>query len=328
MNYETIGLRGDEQDREARRRFAGTLLLSYYLYRYHNDKGNYWNSFMETLPTEEDLETMPLTWNVEKVEELPPKVQELVKKQKEKLQKEMELVKTTLNVELDERLFKWAWMCVNTRCIYMNIPGTPSHKEKVTLAPFADFINHTCDRDSSVNLKIDGRGLTLTARQEYEAGQELYLSYGAHDNARLLIEYGFTVPENPWDTVDISDYILPKLNDVQLQCLEQEGYVGANYTVNREGPSFRTIIALATSFEQIYLTISGMAEVPRRLEMLIQGEGDTDMYPSFKDELTTLLRRAKLELCDERESSSLNEASKTLLNDYKQILQQAINDTN
>lgn len=115
---------------------------------------------------------------------------------------------------------------------------------------------------------------------------------------------------------------------MQLQCLEQEGYVGANYTVNREGPSFRTIIALAASFEQVYLTMNGMAEVPRRLEMLIQGEGDTDMYPSFKDELLTLLRRGKLELCEERESNALNEASKILLNDYKNILEQAINDTN
>lgn len=329
LNYETIRYRADEEDMEARKRFSGIVLLTWYLYKYHNDPKNYWADFIETLPTEEDLKTMPLTWSDTDVEKnLPPRIREMLYKQRKKLQKDMELVKDTFysnNSDFDEQLFKWAWMCVNTRCVFMNVPGAPTHNEKVTLAPFADFINHVTDKESSVNIKIDGKGLVITARQPYEANEELYLSYGAHDNAKLLIEYGFTVPSNPWDSVDISDYILPRLSPLQLEALEQQGYGGSNYTVNIEGPSFRTIIAFATSFENVYENaISNIIEIPRRLEMLQDGEGDTDMYIDFDEKLIQVLNNAKLELCEEFYHQDMPVSCKMLLEGYKYILDKAI----
>ena len=38
----------------------------------------------------------------------------------------------------------------------------------------------------------------------YKKYDQVYISYGQHDNHKLLIEYGFCVPDNPNDVFEFS----------------------------------------------------------------------------------------------------------------------------
>uniref|UniRef100_A0A7S3G4Q2 SET domain-containing protein n=1 Tax=Palpitomonas bilix TaxID=652834 RepID=A0A7S3G4Q2_9EUKA len=47
------------------------------------------------------------------------------------------------------------------------------------------------------------------AHRDFEEGEELFLSYGRHDNMTLLEVYGFSMPDNPFDTIQMD---LPDLD--------------------------------------------------------------------------------------------------------------------
>jgi hypothetical protein len=53
---------------------------------------------------------------------------------------------------------------------------------------------------------FDRKSHSYIVRAEHRtlmAGQQLFVCYGAHDNAQLWIEYGFRVDENPFNRVNI-----------------------------------------------------------------------------------------------------------------------------
>ena len=61
------------------------------------------------------------------------------------------------------------------------------------------------------DFNVDDNGtfrLFPTGRNRYEKGQEVFNSYGRRDNHFLLMEYGFALYKNEWDTVDMTLAIL------------------------------------------------------------------------------------------------------------------------
>lgn len=330
VNFETIGQRGDEFERELRQRCSMPVFLAYYIYKHCKDENNYWTEFMKSLPTEKELQdTMPLVWLDPKHRALLPRfVLDKILKQYDEFNRDYETIKKLIDDEkIDQDKYKWAWLCVNTRCIYMDIPGLVSRrKDKVTLAPYADYLNHTCGTDS-VGLKIDGRGLVITSSVEYNKGDEVFLSYGPHDNATLLIEYGFVVNNNSWDSIDISTFITPKLKSGHINALQELGYYGDQFTINTvDGASFRTEMALATllepSIDNDYST-----HVPSKLTSLAEGTQDVEhLYPGYNLLLSEIKFQAlkQIEKCRTRCGASSSENTPTtipiLLENYKRIL--------
>ncbi|WLF81034.1 hypothetical protein PVL30_004828 [Lodderomyces elongisporus] len=144
-----------------------------------------------------------------------------------------------------------SWLCINSRCLYMDLPTSHDTSDNFTMAPYIDFINHSCD--DHCTLKIDAKGFQITTTTAYKPGDQLYLSYGPHSNEFLLCEYGFVVTspeeENRWNDLDISSYLLPMFNANQIDCLKENDFYD-NYTLNKDGPSFRTEVALAILQEQ------------------------------------------------------------------------------
>jgi hypothetical protein len=66
-------------------------------------------------------------------------------------------------------------------------------------------------------------------------GEELYLTYGAHPNRTLFVEYGFVVsctPDDPRAEVDIQDIVEPLFEDkgiegvIKKKMLQDAGYWG------------------------------------------------------------------------------------------------------
>lgn len=75
--------------------------------------------------------------------------------------------------------------------------------------PFADCLNHT-NVATKYDLDVDSNGmfrLFPSGTNSYAAGKEVFNSYGRRSNFQLLLDYGFALPENEWDYVDIE---LPK----------------------------------------------------------------------------------------------------------------------
>lgn len=86
------------------------------------------------------------------------------------------------------------------------------------LVPFADCLNHTnvqtkydYDVEANQTFRLFPTGhnlylllsLHLVTFHRYRQGTEVFNSYGRRANDNLLLDYGFALPENEWEEVDI-----------------------------------------------------------------------------------------------------------------------------
>ncbi|KAL7939994.1 hypothetical protein V8C42DRAFT_356531 [Trichoderma barbatum] len=85
-----------------------------------------------------------------------------------------------------------------------------------------NFFNHA---DEGCKMEFTEHEYTLLTDREYEAGQEIYFSYGKHSNGLLLTEYGFVLMENRWDTFSM-DITLSELSELQRAELQKPGCLG------------------------------------------------------------------------------------------------------
>lgn len=115
---------------------------------------------------------------------------------------------------------------VNTRCIYFDLPSTsdsPSHWSKkensLTLAPVIDMINHAPSLATKPHPTPSALTFSAPSRsspdRKVSKGDELAFSYGGHDDAFLLSEYGFIIGNadadgsggNEYNSLSIDKYI-------------------------------------------------------------------------------------------------------------------------
>ena len=75
-----------------------------------------------------------------------------------------------------------------------------------TLVPMAHLLNHSpwphIVRYGRLDAATDS--LRLRAFRHCAAGEQCFLSYGPLPNLKLLLFYGFALPDNPHDTVPIT----------------------------------------------------------------------------------------------------------------------------
>ncbi|KAH9280986.1 SET domain-containing protein 4 [Echinococcus granulosus] len=115
--------------------------------------------------------------------------------------------------------FAWAWSVVNSRCVYVNLrlwggnKSTLPHicdseprffyrsNENIAIIPFFDLFNHS--PDVSVSIEVTNGVLKVKTDSSYQAGEQVFINYGKHDNLFLLCEYGFCIPgvKNPCDVI-------------------------------------------------------------------------------------------------------------------------------
>ncbi|VDL63235.1 unnamed protein product [Nippostrongylus brasiliensis] len=99
------------------------------------------------------------------------------------------------------RKFLWAWHVVNTRCIYVeNKPHASvdnSAGDTLAVIPFVDMLNHEPNAKGIAMLERYAKKYMVRATHFILDDQEVTVCYGPHDNARLWMEYGFTIPNNP-----------------------------------------------------------------------------------------------------------------------------------
>ncbi|KAJ5233671.1 uncharacterized protein N7469_005437 [Penicillium citrinum] len=186
------------------------------------------------------------SWNsIEKgvpVKEYEADHQNLVEGQGQRLRKAWDDVVSAIP-NIDWRSFSYHWLILNTRSFYWVAPDQEPPEDRndaMALLPFADYFNHS---DVECDVKFDEDGYTLSATDDYEVGDEVYMSYGSHSNDMLLAEYGFFMDKNTSDCIYLDDIIFrdfPSADKQETLWLNQ--YYG-NYCVNAEGVCYRTEIA-------------------------------------------------------------------------------------
>lgn len=194
------------------------------------------------VPTKESMmAALPLTWDVELQACLPKTAKELLCEQQIKLRRDWEIVHAAFP-EILEDDYTYAWLLINTRSFYYTTPRTAKlpRADRMVLQPVADLFNHA---DKGCSVSFDAESFTIVCDRTYRAGEEVFISYGAHSNDFLLAEYGFILGDNRWDEVCIDDVILPHLSDAQKENLEDRSFLG-NYKIDAETACYRTIIAL------------------------------------------------------------------------------------
>ncbi|EUB60453.1 Ribosomal N-lysine methyltransferase set11 [Echinococcus granulosus] len=121
--------------------------------------------------------------------------------------------------QIERMHFAWAWSVVNSRCVYVNLrlwggnKSTLPHicdseprffyrsNENIAIIPFFDLFNHS--PDVSVSIEVTNGVLKVKTDSSYQAGEQVFINYGKHDNLFLLCEYGFCIPgvKNPCDVI-------------------------------------------------------------------------------------------------------------------------------
>ncbi|GAA5822746.1 hypothetical protein JCM11251_004364 [Rhodosporidiobolus azoricus] len=152
--------------------------------------------------------------------------------------------------------FVLGWLNVNTRCIYFDIDGKAQNN--LTLCPVIDMINHVPGRTTKPSPTLSS--LTFSSPSNHsndpplKDGDELAFSYGPHEDAMLLTEYGFVVGrENGYNAVEIDRFVeglfeaQGKEGEIKRGVLQDEGYWGDMTLQATPAPpsaSWRVLVAL------------------------------------------------------------------------------------
>ncbi|QDS71218.1 hypothetical protein FKW77_010391 [Venturia effusa] len=284
----------------------------------HGKPERVYKAWESVWPTMEDLQPMPFTWSPNQQDHLPPAVQALLKHQRSKFDRDWAALDGEISENLKD-LYEYYWLIVNTRCFYWTYfkkakdaakkGKSLSRDDCMALCPFADYLNHA---DEGCTFHYDTKGITVVCNRDYAAGEEVVVSYGAHSNDYLLVEYGFILQENKDDSTKVDHIILPMLTKAQATFLEQHDYLG-DYTLDSAGVCYRTQVALRSTFTSA-----------KRMEQFLAGgwDGEKDdakvatirnnILQEFQDEI-----EAKLAELVEMEDSAV---VSTLVMRWEQIL--------
>ncbi|XP_076255058.1 SET domain-containing protein 4 [Rhynchophorus ferrugineus] len=247
-----------------------TLLAFFLALEKHKHDKSSWFYYIRTLPDPEPTLPWTVADDVFKlcIHRIPRELRENIIKLRDNYQenfsklKQSILTKTicsccesTVDNVLNERLFRWAYVLVNTRAVYIDprqvsfSTGTDisilSDEPSMALCPFLDMFNHhyLAQTVADVVLIQGQRFYELRTLRSFKKHEQFFICYGAHDNVKLLMEYGFFIPDNPNDCVKFSFQellLILKLsfNEKQYKFIRNHCFDDKDIYINWSGPSF------------------------------------------------------------------------------------------
>ncbi|KAG6546684.1 hypothetical protein Mapa_011873 [Marchantia paleacea] len=75
--------------------------------------------------------------------------------------------------------------------------------QTLALVPFVDFFNHESYCQALLSYDEEQGYAEVIADRDYAVGSQVVLSYGRLPNSILALDFGFTLPENPHDQVEV-----------------------------------------------------------------------------------------------------------------------------
>ncbi|KAK6725522.1 hypothetical protein RB195_004069 [Necator americanus] len=217
------------------------------------------------------------------------------------------------------KTFLWAWHVVNTRCIYVENKPHPSidnsSGDTLAVIPFVDMLNHDPQAQGIGMYDRYSNMYIVRAAHCVLEDQEVTVCYGPHDNARLWMEYGFTLPNNPNGKVALEHALfvaLAKKVGIHVSPLHEKALQDAGLPctlyLSDDGPSW----ALRVNMKILMLSSSNI----KRWRELIYAEKPhmTSLYSSNDDESEV----------DENESAE-RETLQRIISELKQAITQKSN---
>ncbi|KAF5269177.1 hypothetical protein FQR65_LT02477 [Abscondita terminalis] len=242
------------------------LLSVFIILERHKGASSQWKPYIDSLP--DDTPDLPWLSHSHEINALPNKLQVALIKRRESFELSWERLKKSINSNwkceccqipgnrvITLNSFTWAYVMVNTRAVYIDpnivrelstesLKHVLSDEPCMALCPYLDMFNHSNKAKNEVNLvKINGKWVyELTTLSGSIKHREVFISYGSHDNFKLLCEYGFFIPNNELDLVRLDfDEVLKiseiKLNQKQYRFIKMRKFDESLY-VDRSGMSF------------------------------------------------------------------------------------------
>lgn len=178
------------------------ILLAAFLAHAHRVGDRHFAPYLATLPTA--MPQHPLFFS-------PPEIKllrgtgflSLVTARRERLTEEWELLQRAAPGLSDLGCREW-WLArslVTSRAFARETGRAP------TLVPLADLLNHSLTPGVDWDFGPQSADFAMHATQTIVAGSELHDSYGRKSNGRLLLHYGFVLPDNPIEecVLDLGD---------------------------------------------------------------------------------------------------------------------------
>lgn len=124
---------------------------------------------------------------------------------------------TVMNLES----FEWAFFAVNSRTVYLDhdifekqhsVIVLLKDKPTMALAPFLDLLNHSSAVETTLavqkaatsnKIRESSAVYQLYTKTPVEKYEQIFISYGALDNIKLITEYGFALPNNKNDVLPL-----------------------------------------------------------------------------------------------------------------------------
>ncbi|KAI6927477.1 hypothetical protein D0869_16038 [Hortaea werneckii] len=219
-----------------------------------------------TWPEAQDFwQSMPMCWSEDMRGKLPPSVQQPLERQLADYRKDWTaLADVCRKYDYSEDDFKYFWMIVNSRSFHWKPPkGRPG---SMVMCPFIDYMNHG-PTGTTCQVTTDQHGYEVHADRDYEAGEEVLATYGAHSNDKLLVHYGFVIDSpygvaSPDDDIRLDHILLPKLEERVKAQLQDVGFLGAYALLPQSNElCFKTQVAvraqLLTANEWEYFMTNG-----------------------------------------------------------------------
>ena len=191
--------------------------------------------------------------------------------------------------------------------------GDDADGTHLCIAPLVDFLNH---KAGALQLTRFGNGIVAYAHKHYEAGEQVWVSYGGKSNAQLLSQYGFVDPDNGQEAVyiRISDHLPASTSQLQLigQLLNDEPQI-AIFRLSRRPrewePTLMPVLRILALDDQ---------DLPKNAEDMIQRQ-QPELEASAYKVLQQAITRRKSEF-----PASLEEDKRTLEGLSKEAFSQKI----
>ncbi|XP_078160618.1 uncharacterized protein LOC144556019 isoform X1 [Carex rostrata] len=103
----------------------------------------------------------------------------------------------------------WAMSAVSSRAFRLHGKTLPDgkHNEVPMLLPLIDMCNHSFTPNASIVQERDATSpnmsVKVVAKKEIEQNTPVTLNYGCLSNDLFMLDYGFVVPSNPYDQVEL-----------------------------------------------------------------------------------------------------------------------------
>lgn len=178
------------------------ILLAAFLVHARRTADRWWGPYVATLP--HALPDHPLFFSEAELAPLRGTgFVALLAARRERLVREWEQLRGAADGFADLECDEWllARSLVTSRAFALGPARAP------TLVPIADLLNHAPTPAADWDIAPDNGAFVLRASTPVAPAVEVHDSYGAKSNARLLLHYGFVLPDNPVEdcVIDLGD---------------------------------------------------------------------------------------------------------------------------